>query len=1287
MKNRKYRWLSLALALLLVLPMAVPAMALDTAAETTESGWDGTSVATSFASGRGTLLSPYCIETAEQLAYMAKLLNSATTAKNYYAKHYRLTADIDLGGKEWTPISNTTYNPASGMYRFKGTFDGDGHTISNFYIGENKAAGTGLFGITQGATFKNFTLQGRVEAVTSYAASNSAPGAAMLAPAMFDTTVENVTLYVDIDIQTYEYPASLFVGSFCGYTGLASTPTNLTNCHAYGSIRVSVAHTGGTSVGGLVSHSKSVKITNCTSDVDIYVENAGNEGAFIGGILGDNYSDKNAAAQHVTTISGCSYTGNIYAYSTGTIAMGGILGVGGRHNAAGSSSFTYGGTLTVESCFFDGSLHAYSENEDSDIYKAAIIGICRATVATIQNCFTTSKEAIYYKDPALEEKYGTEIILNDKGGHVSGLAILSELGAAVRLTTGSSGLRFTSMIDRTLYQTLTAREDLDVQLGTLIAPTTYVEGAGGFTFDKLTAYKQKMGHSAAYLNVPFVLGTHAWLDDHYSNSESENLHYFSGAIVNILKANYNRSFSGVGYMTITTEDGYSFTVYGDYNDAARARTVSYVAMRGVTDLRDTQSSKYPHLTEDGKYSPYTASQRSKMDVFAKEYDESTVINTPIELFDGRKSEYSIVYPLGGEAKDREMAIYLKQMIYTLTGVSLPVYASHIQSDTYAKEIVVGCTERAGTYNFNLNSLENGYRIFTDNERVILLGDTDQSVMLAIRAFIKNFFGTDLSTEIPEKTSGIDVSIPRNVNLTKTNLTPAPIGIDLSAFRIVYSASNETQKRMAYSLRDSIALATGGVIEYSTTTTNNKTYADRTLKGGTQLTVSSVVSGSRIYYKTNSTLKNGDFRITTKTYASIMTVIQIEAGSYYGFEGAENYLVTEMKFGISNLTKNNFVFNGNYADWLKGTEETSKYAYNRDNDARVMFLNVLFNSSATSGNNMVNIPTADRNRLQANMIKQYMPDVLGCQEFNSTKRDGAGSDNLVTLLENLGYVEAIDSRVKNAYPTNQKIPGTDSLATTGSNAGVELDGYGTSGAQKVTVNGETYYTYYNNTPLFYNSETTELIEADYYWYKNQWDKRPGQTHSNGAGDCGSKAATWGLFEDIEYGNQYIVITTHMCTRSDYIRGLQAQEMTALIDELTELYNVPVFLGGDMNGTLASSNIKHFLYEKNYTDAVYGNICEEFTSHLFTAHGYPDMETMDEGVTMLQPGFRENTYFNDNSIDRIFLTNFEEEIAARVFGVISDDYTRSSSDHYPIFIDFDFKNHVRTGATGELWTDRY
>lgn len=96
------------------------------------------------------------VGTADELV---AVMNDIDTWKNSIT----LTADIDLSGKEQTPIG--TYDTP-----FKGTFDGAGFTVSGVDIITDYHA-AGLFGVVEGATVKNLTVDGKVEC--TFAAENA----------------------------------------------------------------------------------------------------------------------------------------------------------------------------------------------------------------------------------------------------------------------------------------------------------------------------------------------------------------------------------------------------------------------------------------------------------------------------------------------------------------------------------------------------------------------------------------------------------------------------------------------------------------------------------------------------------------------------------------------------------------------------------------------------------------------------------------------------------------------------------------------------------------------------------------------------------------------------------------------------------------------------------------------------------------------------------------------------------------------------------------------------------
>ncbi|MDR1471274.1 MAG: hypothetical protein LBS75_02010, partial [Synergistaceae bacterium] len=89
------------------------------------------------------------IDSAEGLAGLAYIVNiRGTSHDNFYGKTITLTGNIDLGGREWTPIGTTS----SINYYFQGTFDGgSGYTIANLTIKHEGSYGNdyypaGLFG-------------------------------------------------------------------------------------------------------------------------------------------------------------------------------------------------------------------------------------------------------------------------------------------------------------------------------------------------------------------------------------------------------------------------------------------------------------------------------------------------------------------------------------------------------------------------------------------------------------------------------------------------------------------------------------------------------------------------------------------------------------------------------------------------------------------------------------------------------------------------------------------------------------------------------------------------------------------------------------------------------------------------------------------------------------------------------------------------------------------------------------------------------------------------------------
>ncbi|OHX66601.1 PKD domain-containing protein [Flammeovirga pacifica] len=103
--------------------------------------------------GSGTSEDPYLISTKAQLIEL-------DNAPELWSMHFKLTTDIDMSGETFYPIGyKLAGNDATKT--FKGTFDGNFHTISNLTITphpDQEALGVGFIGFSQGSSVKNLGL-------------------------------------------------------------------------------------------------------------------------------------------------------------------------------------------------------------------------------------------------------------------------------------------------------------------------------------------------------------------------------------------------------------------------------------------------------------------------------------------------------------------------------------------------------------------------------------------------------------------------------------------------------------------------------------------------------------------------------------------------------------------------------------------------------------------------------------------------------------------------------------------------------------------------------------------------------------------------------------------------------------------------------------------------------------------------------------------------------------------------------------------------------------------------
>ncbi|MCL2845346.1 MAG: hypothetical protein FWE23_07855 [Chitinivibrionia bacterium] len=124
-----------------------------------------------FFAGDGTENDPWIISEREHLTYFSAFINMATPA-TFEGRHFKLGADIELNDNSatdwhnwetappanvWVPIGTGTGATAS--RQFRGTFDGNFHTISGVYMNSAGGSGQGLFGnVGVAGTIRNLGL-------------------------------------------------------------------------------------------------------------------------------------------------------------------------------------------------------------------------------------------------------------------------------------------------------------------------------------------------------------------------------------------------------------------------------------------------------------------------------------------------------------------------------------------------------------------------------------------------------------------------------------------------------------------------------------------------------------------------------------------------------------------------------------------------------------------------------------------------------------------------------------------------------------------------------------------------------------------------------------------------------------------------------------------------------------------------------------------------------------------------------------------------------------------------
>ena len=229
----------------------------------------------------------YTVYNANGLMNIAELVNGGKSDINI-----TLDTDIDLTGKDWTPIG-TDYDNS-----YKGTFDGGGHTITGLTFTTNDEY-AGLFGwLNRAGTVKNVVMEG-VQITSNQIYGGSIGGVVGYSWG----TIENCSVSGSVS-------GTVYVGGVVG----AQIGGSITGCSSSATVK------GTVDVGGVAGQTNSsATLTACyaTGNVTIEINPAKN-------IAGGSLVGMNAGS----SLLACYATGNVTSTgsSTGKVHIGGFLG-------------------------------------------------------------------------------------------------------------------------------------------------------------------------------------------------------------------------------------------------------------------------------------------------------------------------------------------------------------------------------------------------------------------------------------------------------------------------------------------------------------------------------------------------------------------------------------------------------------------------------------------------------------------------------------------------------------------------------------------------------------------------------------------------------------------------------------------------------------------------------------------------------------------------------------------------------------------------------------------------
>ena len=283
------------------------------------------------------------IESADDFAYFLYTIYNGNC--DYSGKTVYLDLDVDFANNANFKNIWSSYD-GDNKKSFKGTFDGQNHTISNVNFSSVSNHRWGIFRQVRSCTIKNLVLSNINMTVSADSSKNGY--AALIGYAYSSITLDNITL------ESGSIEGNNFVGGLVGEIGNDAANT-ITNCTNKATVTAKYKNAGG--IVGYQNCNASITFTNCKNEGNIssnYTSSEGRSGGIAGACKGwvtasdcensgEIYSAKDCAGGIIgwieddeTSFTSCTNTGYVHGYSN----MGGILGYFGTQSSPKPITFT-----------------------------------------------------------------------------------------------------------------------------------------------------------------------------------------------------------------------------------------------------------------------------------------------------------------------------------------------------------------------------------------------------------------------------------------------------------------------------------------------------------------------------------------------------------------------------------------------------------------------------------------------------------------------------------------------------------------------------------------------------------------------------------------------------------------------------------------------------------------------------------------------------------------------------------------------------------------------------------